>query len=120
MTTPDASASRIRTVLIEQRHAAELSIVDLQQSIHGIVDARQDSNSDDEHDPEGATLAFERSQADAMLTRARQGLDDIDAALRRLDAGDYGTCERCGNPIAPARLEARPAARECIACASLR
>lgn len=120
MGIPDGAAASIRSVLLRQRRAAELSIAGLQRSIRGIVDARQDSNSDDEHDPEGATLAFERSQADAMLTSARRALSDVDAALRRLDDGSYGTCERCGNPIALARLEARPAARECIACASLR
>ncbi|MGW5187829.1 TraR/DksA family transcriptional regulator [Kribbella sp. NPDC004138] len=37
-----------------------------------------------------------------------------------MSAGTYGTCEQCGQPIAPARLQARPAARTCITCAQLR
>jgi RNA polymerase-binding protein DksA len=40
----------------------------------------------------------------------------IDAALRRIEDGTYGTCQRCGNPIAPERLEALPYAELCIDC----
>ncbi|WP_306514392.1 TraR/DksA family transcriptional regulator, partial [Janibacter hoylei] len=79
--------------------------------------ASEGSNADDEHDPEGATIAFERSQVDALARQAREHLREIDAALARLDAGDYGTCERCGRPISAGRLEARPTARTCIDCA---
>ena len=43
---------------------------------------------------------------------------DVEAALARRDAGDYGRCENCGRPIAPGRLAARPAARTCIDCAA--
>ena len=45
-------------------------------------------------------------------------LDEVDAALARVEAGTYGTCETCGRPIAEARLEVRPVARQCIECAS--
>ena len=44
----------------------------------------------------------------------------VDHALTKLEAGTFGTCERCGEPISPARLEAMPAARYCINCASKR
>lgn len=83
-----------------------------------VVDASRDSNADDEHDPEGATIAFERSQIGALVRQAEQHLTEIDAAVRRLDAGTYGVCERCGEPIGEGRIEARPTARRCIACAS--
>ena len=85
-----------------------------------IIAAAQSANSDDEHDPEGATIAFEREHAAALARQARQHLADIDAALARLDAGRYGICERCGGPIGPARLAARPAAATCITCAGVR
>jgi DnaK suppressor protein len=81
------------------------------------VAASRDSNADDEHDPEGATIAFERSQVDALLRQAQRRLAELDAASARLDAGTYGRCERCGLPIDPARLDARPEARTCVACA---
>jgi len=44
----------------------------------------------------------------------------VERALAMLDAGTYGTCEKCGKPIGEARLEAMPSARRCIACASKR
>jgi len=102
---------------IEQRDTAKL-IGDLGHDIGQLVNARQDSNSDDEHDPEGSTLAFERSQTDALLAQSTQRLSQIGEALERLDAGTYGLCVRCGEPIAAARLEARPYAPNCIGCAS--
>ena len=91
----------------------------LRRDFDGDVAASADSNADDEHDPEGATIAFERAQLVAVLKRATVDLDELDAAVRRVDEGTYGACERCGLPIAPARLEARPAARRCIGCAAL-
>ncbi|MFA6218230.1 MAG: TraR/DksA family transcriptional regulator [Erythrobacter sp.] len=47
----------------------------------------------------------------------RQEIAQIRAALLRIDNGTYGTCSACGQPIARARLEARPTATRCIACA---
>ena len=83
-----------------------------------MVAASQASNADDEHDPEGATIAFERQQVVALLEQAQRRLADVDAALARREAGDYGICEVCGEPIAAERLAARPAARTCIRCAT--
>lgn len=72
----------------------------------------------DEHDPEGATIAFERSQIGAFVRQTEHHLEEIEAALKRLDAGTYETCEGCGGPIGEGRLEARPVARTCIQCAA--
>jgi RNA polymerase-binding transcription factor DksA len=82
------------------------------------VAASLDTNADDEHDPEGATIAFERSQIGSLVTQVQHHLAEVDAAIARLDAGTYGVCERCGSPIGAERLEALPAARLCIACAA--
>ena len=86
----------------------------------GVVAASRDSNADDEHDPEGATIAFERSQIASLVRLAQDQLAEIDAAVARLDAGLYGVCQGCGQPIAPERLDARPVASTCIACESSR
>lgn len=83
----------------------------------GFVDASADSNADDEHDPEGATIAFERAQVETLIRDAERRLGDVDAALIRADASTYGICERCGQPIDPRRLEVRPSARRCVGCA---
>jgi len=81
-------------------------------------DFSRETNADDEHDPEGATIAFERSQIEALVRQAQRHLEEIDAAMKRLTAGTYGTCEACGNPIGKERLEARATARVCIQCAA--
>jgi DnaK suppressor protein len=78
------------------------------------------TSTDDEHDPEGATIAFERAQIETLIEVAREHLDEIDDALERVRTGAYGTCEDCGQPIAAARLEARPYTTRCISCASRR
>lgn len=80
--------------------------------------AASDVATDDEHDPEGTTIAFERAQVSALLDRARRRVTELDEALERLDAGRYGVCVGCGGPIAPDRLVARPSARTCIDCAN--
>jgi RNA polymerase-binding protein DksA len=103
--------------LANERAAAQAQIESLTREFDDVVAASRASNADDEHDPEGATIAFERQQVVALLDQARARLADIEAALARRDAGDYGICENCGRPIAPERLAARPAARTCIDCA---
>ena len=89
----------------------------LRADFDGMVAASSDSNADDEHDPEGSTIAFERSQLGALIQQAERHLADIEDARRRLAEGRYGLCEECGRPIAPGRIEARPVARSCIDCA---
>lgn len=89
----------------------------LRRDFDGVVAASVDSNADDEHDPEGATIAYERSQLAALIEQAERHVADLGAAVTRLEEGRYGVCERCGCPIPPERLEARPTARTCVGCA---
>ena len=114
----DAGAESYRAALRRARREAESQIASLTRDLTGVIDASLSSNADDEHDPEGATIAFERAQLAALLAGARRRLTDLDAALRRLDAGTYGRCERCGRPIPAQRLAVRPSARTCVSCAS--
>ena len=82
----------------------------------GMVEASRDSNADDEHDPEGSTIAFERSQLASLLRQTDDRLAEVEAALQRVADGTYGRCERCGHPVEPERLQARPTARTHVAC----
>jgi DnaK suppressor protein len=107
-----------RALLEAEQQAALDRLAALERDHAGIVEAADSVNADDEHDPEGATIAFEREHVAALIEQTREHLGQIDAALRRLDEGGYGQCELCGQPIAGGRLEARPTARTCIACAS--
>jgi DnaK suppressor protein len=103
-----------------ERRATMARIVAMSAEFDEIVAATADSNADDEHDPEGSTVAFERAQVVALLNQARTYLDDLDRALARLAAGAYSECERCRSPIAAERLAARPAVRLCMSCATWR
>jgi len=106
-----------RARLEEERRRVRRRLARLTDDFDEVVAASRDTNADDEHDPEGHTIAFERSQVDALVRQARSRLAELDAALARLDAGTYGRCERCGGPVGDERLEARPEARLCITCA---
>ncbi|CAI3798026.1 TraR/DksA family transcriptional regulator [Pseudarthrobacter sp. MM222] len=105
---------RFRLLLDEERLRKLALLPALRRDITSVNAARQDSNVDDEHDPEGATIAFELSQAAALLEQSTAGLAHIDAALARIDAGRYGICEVCGEEIGEGRLEARPWTPYCI------
>ena len=72
----------------------------------------------DEESGEGDTLNVERERDLALSAQARAAVDEIDRALAKMDAGTYGVCERCGNPIPKARLKALPYASLCVACKS--
>lgn len=110
----------IRELLTAERAQTRERIAALDRNVSTIVEGAQYTSTDDEHDPEGSTIAFERSQAGSLLASAHDHLVDIDAALGRLDDGTYGYCETCGEQIARERLLARPTARTCIECASRR
>jgi DnaK suppressor protein len=99
------------------RDAAAAQVAALEAEYAALVAASRESNADDEHDPEGATIGFERAQLIAVLDAARQRLADVDAAIARRTAGGYGTCARCGRPIGTERLAALPATTLCVDCA---
>ena len=110
------SVDGARDLLSAERDEARRRLADLTGSFDEVVAASRDTNADDEHDPEGATIAFERSQLATLVAQVRRHLAEVDAALVRLDTGTYGVCETCGRPIAEGRLEARPTARTCVGC----
>ena len=107
-----------REVLLAERARALRRVAALEGDFDGLAEAAASAGTDDEHDPEGATLAFERQHAATLLGEARERVAEIDAALSRLEAGSYGVCVRCGQPIGDDRLAARPAAPACIRCAA--
>jgi len=115
---PTDAAAAIRTALDAERLDTLDRIAALSREFDGIVESSAGVATDDEHDPEGATIAFERAQLAALIDQARGHLAELDDALDRLRQGSYGRCERCWRPIAAGRLAARPAARTCITCAA--
>lgn len=120
LTTPTslhAHLAELRELLTTDREHTSDRISALTRDFTSIVEETRLTATDDEHDPEGSTIAFERSQTNALLAAAIDHLAQVDMALERIARGSYGRCQRCEKPIAPERLLARPAARTCIACA---
>jgi DnaK suppressor protein len=106
----EAAAERLR----EEREEVRARLASMSADLASLFAASVDSNADDEHDPEGQTIAYERSQLEALIRGARDHLAGIEAGLLRLEQGSYGICEVCHQPIPMARLDARPTARTCI------
>src|SRR3712207_1818971 len=98
---------------VRARAAAQVAALEAQFA--SLVAASEDSNADDEHDPEGATIGFERAQLTAVLDAARERLRELDLALARAGSDAYGVCERCGSAIGDERRAPLPATRLCIA-----
>jgi RNA polymerase-binding transcription factor DksA len=110
--------NKLRARLEKDSDAAIAHIADISRQMDSFLESRRDTSTDDESDPEGPTLAFERAQAHSILQQAKAHAAEITAALGRIESGDYGTCARCGSAIGFARLEARPSPPHCIRCAS--
>ena len=120
---PGATGSALepwRSALQRERDATLSRLVDLSAELEAIVAAAGGSNGDDEHDPEGATVAFERQRVVALVSATRTHLAQLDAASARLDAGGGACCALCGEPIGSERLEALPAVTCCARCVGLR
>jgi RNA polymerase-binding transcription factor DksA len=113
----DAPATDFRAILEHERTGlhAKLSEIGYEQgggvSNDGVLS--YDSNFAD-----SSQVAAERGETEALAQSLLDALADVEQALQKLADGTYGVCESCGNQIAPARLEAMPAARLCMSCAS--
>lgn len=104
--------------LLEQRRALAVARVDsTSAALTALTHDREGSNDDDEHDPEGVPLSSEWSRLTGIAEGAASELHQIDEAIARMDAGTYGICANCGRPIPAPRLEVRPFALHCVACA---
>lgn len=111
MTDPEA-------LLAAERDRVLARLAALDRAFDAIVEAAEGANLDDEHDPEGATVAFERQQVAALRTQARERLAALAEALDRARAGGWDVCAVCEGPIGAERLAARPSTTTCVACAT--
>lgn len=115
--TPEESARALDAVRSEQQRSAA-QVESLEQSVTAIVEGSELAATDDEHDPEGATIAYERAQAISLLQHARLDLDRLVEARALLESGDPIRCEVCRREIDIERLLALPTTNTCIHCAS--
>jgi RNA polymerase-binding transcription factor DksA len=124
MTTTSATPSldgqflgRQADALRRERQAQSDLAAALLEEIRTLNDdtAVSDSTADDGFG-EGTGSAVDQDRDRALHAQAMTRVEEIDAALRRIEAGTYGRCEVCGGAIGEARLEALPTATQCVAC----
>ncbi len=108
------------TVLADLRKSLEEEQGNLRARLGELGDGDAGSISFDQNFADTSQVTAERGEVEVLLGSLRETLAQVEDALRKLNEGTYGVCERCGDHIAPARLEARPEARRCFNCASLR
>jgi DnaK suppressor protein len=112
------TADHLPHELARRRDEAAAQVASLEAELAAIVESTEFASTDDEHDPDGATIGFERARVAGLLERARLRLAAMDAALARASRGEYGICVVCRAPISADRLAALPATDRCIECAS--
>jgi RNA polymerase-binding transcription factor DksA len=109
----DATQSDLRASLEEERASLRAQLSELGFGEHAGLDY-------DQNFADSSQVTAERGEAEALAKSLAETLSEVEHALAKIEDGTYGTCENCGQPISPARLEAKPAARHCINCASKR
>jgi RNA polymerase-binding transcription factor DksA len=115
--SPATDRAALATALADDRARTAARLEALTRDVDRIVEDTALTPPDDEHDPDGATIGFERAQLIHLRDDAQAHLTDLDAAETRLAAGTAPMCEGCGAPIPLQRLLARPTARRCVSCA---
>ena len=110
----DVPTTDFSALLNDSRDALLAELRELGFGAEGETGLSYDANFAD-----SSQVTAERGETDVLVLGLRAALHEIEKALERLGEGTYGICERCGQPIAVARLEAMPATTTCIACASL-
>ena len=110
----EAELDEVRAALT--REIAELR-ADIAKAESAIAERMEDAVADAGDDPADAgAKTFQREQELALTQNSRELLAQNERALARIDAGTYGVCESCGEPIGKARLQAFPRATLCVAC----
>ena len=114
-----SDTKRFRTTLLEERARVERAIANLRDEHPGTAadEVEEIPGTSDNHLAETATATLDREIDFTLEENSGQVLVEIDAALKRIDDGTYGTCSNCGKKIAQERLEAYPWASLCIDCA---
>jgi RNA polymerase-binding protein DksA len=101
------NVERERVKLLEERSQVADELNRLRELLQAEVDVEPD---------EGDAEIFEREKNSALIAVLDKRMEDIEAALKSMDAGSYGICNRCGQPIEPERLEVKPDATLCLKC----
>ncbi len=105
-----------RTRLLEERERVSAEIVAVQEDLGHSLEDSAEVDGNDSHLADSASETLDRGIEISLEDNAEQLLGHIDEALGRIEAGTYGSCDRCGGAIDAERLEALPYATRCIEC----
>lgn len=110
---------RFRSLLLEERERVASALDHLHDENPGSITDGEEEETFDNHLGDAATITYDREMDYSLEDNSGHVLTAIDEALARIDDGSFGTCARCGKPIAEERLEAMPYATKCIDCKRL-
>ena len=105
-----------RERLLEERKRAQGALEYLQQENAGLLEDEREEIQSDNHPADDATSTYDRELDATLEGNEERAIQAIDAALDRIEAGTYGICDNCGQPIGEERLEAVPWTTQCIDC----
>lgn len=100
----------LRAILVQKKEELDSRLARITSNV------RRGLETDSE---ERATQLEDNEVVDALGNEAREEIDKISAALRRMDSGEYGVCSKCGEAVGESRIRAYPYANECIDCATI-
>jgi RNA polymerase-binding protein DksA len=109
----------------EKLNLAEIQaklVADLEEVRQNLEEEKEKINANLATNPDRSDLAYNYASMDrrrALIGQMEDHLEEIQAALERIENGTFGICTSCGNPIAPARVMAIPQAELCVTCQSL-
>jgi len=104
----------VRTALADEHARLVLEHAALQAGLQEVIRDSAAGSGDDQADSGAKTFGREHEQV--LADRVADALEQTERAIARIDAGTYGNCESCGQPIGEARLEAYPRATLCVSC----
>jgi RNA polymerase-binding protein DksA len=113
----DLDLESFRRLLLEERERLRAEVEELHHRDQLGTDTSELADYD-QHQADVATDLILREQDQGIEESLEQASEQVERALQRLAAGQYGYCERCGVPIPAERLEVLPAAAYCVACAA--
>jgi RNA polymerase-binding protein DksA len=113
------NSDRYRDLLLEERGRVSAALDHLHENNSGSLEDETEEETYDNHLADSATATLNREIDYTLEENAGHVLKAINEALQRIEDGTFGTCGRCGNPIAEERLEAIPYANRCIDCKRL-
>ena len=108
--------AQLKQSLLLQRERLSADLDDLEKAGHEALSDMSGENNYRDHMADQGTATFTKELDMSLEENVRELLVQVDKALARIDAGDYGRCRLCGEAISAGRLEAVPSAELCIKC----